>query len=186
MSARNLLNPARVTAQASRRNWARQIWVVDCRVALGGFPRSRVAIICDGSFVQESLVAQQVATRGGSAANKVFQLAASFNRLPGALLPKIKKIASSFVANAIRKDAARIPKLRTIKKLPLFARAHTPASVGHWGSQEISVDGRVAWLACLVAYKLRPGGAGHNRKQQYELKNQRAEYIIAWDPTRLR
>jgi hypothetical protein len=106
-------------------------------------------------------------------------LAASFDRLLGPLLPKLKKMAPGFLANAVRKRAARIAKLVTIKTLVRLARSHAPAPVSHRGSEETAVDGRVAWCACLISYKLRAGSAGRNRKQQCQSKNQRAEYIIA-------
>jgi hypothetical protein len=101
------------------------------------------------------------------------------DRLLGALLPKLKKIAPGFLANAVRKGVARIAKLSTIKTLDPLARSHAPAPVSHRGSKETTVDGGVAWCACLASYKPRAGSAGRNRKQQCQWKNQRAEYITA-------
>jgi hypothetical protein len=104
----------------------------------------------------------------------------------GILLPKFKEIFPGFLANAVRKGAACIGKLITIKTLDRLACSHAPAAVGHRGSEETSVDGRVAGCACLVSYELRAASAACNRKRQYRLKklpgqckNQRAEYIIA-------
>jgi hypothetical protein len=118
-------------------------------------------------------------------------LAASLDRLCGArllrtLLPKLKKIAPGFLADAVRKSTGRIAKFSAINKLARLARSHAPARVSHRGSEEITVDGRVAWRTRLVSYKLGASGAGRNRKQpcrlknqRGRLKNQRAEYITA-------
>src|SRR6266478_2142042 len=74
LGANDRLTPARMALQASRQNRPRQIGIVEGSESRRGFPRSRTAVVGDGSLVEEPGVAHQVAAGSDPASNEILQL----------------------------------------------------------------------------------------------------------------
>ena len=94
----------------------------------------------------------------GSAADEVFELAASLDGLRGVLLRKFEEVRSGFLFDAVGIGALGIAKFRAIEAFPRLARAYASAAVGHRRRHVAAVDGGVACRAGFASYKFGGGG----------------------------